>query len=1613
MDPSEAQFENEILQDLEQCRTLFQQENLDRALEILERDLELARKRFPPNHTLYGSLVVNLADCHLQLRNYAIAERLVSQHLEQLDENGNEELRDHCRNLLANIYMQTFRSREAEALLLESIGERSKKVGDLDPSQISETFLLLLSYFGTERIQEATDLLPRLKQMRQNIPPGYQDAQRLADIVGDAFDLLGVPVDPAQATTDPASAPEERLDDKGFYQAEAGCWRQFINREFEEAARSGLRLLVERTTLRLLEIRLISLLWMSESVERDAKKALAVLAPGSWVHALVQFTLGKVSFDDVLKLSRNADEVSQSCFYAGMLALQSSKEERARDYFQKAIDAKGDVPEHSQARHELEALGILARDISEFDLQEQAELKRVYRNFALLNYSSILEFTSGLHLKAPTPQLLLMWVASLRALGQTELSDDLAPHLRRQLLRWPWHVQMLELLTGSVPAQAFLAAAQSPIQLCQLHYYGMVRKRFTGQWEEAVEHRNAALNTQAQCSELELAELDGSEPAVLIDNANRQMVLLVGSGQLTLAEQIGRAAVAAARKITGLDLEILVNALSNLAAIEGQQGKLVESMRLFDELETLVPRLPIKDQFLYALNRGQLYVENNLPIEARRFLLKAWEISQTLAVEPHEAAALGNAMGQLASQSGDWEESRRWHQQAGSALKNASPDNPLLRAIISDNIGVALAIQGKYSEALAYHKEAYDILSAETVSRGRYVSDSHPSLCKIVTNLSSALTYLGDFAEAETWANEALRICDGTAGMEAQKYSALIQLAQIFAAKGRPADALERLLQGAMLSDRELGEMMAFSSDELRMGYVASVRFELSMLVTLAGHHLSNDSQRLELVFDVVLRRKGLLGEAAAVRRDSVLGGRYPRLRPLLEELAALQSQIATFTLAAAAGHVSLGEEASMAATHDRARRLEATLAREIPELELDMALREVKSRRLLSAVPAGWNIVEFVRTRVCNFMLEGKLQEPFFSEERYWAFVIPSADLNLLTLLDLGPAAPLDEAVASLLSRLGDSPDVSDPSVEYLQKNLVEPVFSRFSPPAHILIVPEGSLVELPFEVLMDDQGQYVIDSYSFSYLATCRDLLRLSMSNRAKASPDIVVADPDFDDLLPQGANKATGKSRRFERLPGTRREGEAIAKMLGVQPWLGTEARETKIRQLASPRILHLATHGFFDQTQTQELPKFEGRLPVLRGSTVPRGITNPLLRSGLAFAGANNSQEINPGGKSDDGLLTAAEVTSMNLLGTELVVLSACETGRGSVHATEGVMGVRRSFQLAGARTVIASLWKLPDEQTCELMTGFYRRLIHGMARGSALRAAQLELRKKFPSPFYWGAFVCFGDISAIPGMEKVAGYGQQQAGSAEDVHKAIRELSLVIEAHPSNSEALLRRGICYHNLDRLADAIADFNRAAELAPDAAEIFYSRGFSLHRLKRYREAVQDFNRALELEPDYAEAFHRRGNLFAATGETDRALKDLTQATQLAPSNPDVFYDRAGFLAEQRSFPLALEDYSSAIRLRPNFQIAYVNRGTILLELGKVQDAAHDLEMAIQLAPDDALAYLNLGSAYALLGDTKKALGSWQEAARRGDGNVIQLAQRMQASLIKSVGKSLEESR
>jgi CHAT domain-containing protein len=455
--------------------------------------------------------------------------------------------------------------------------------------------------------------------------------------------------------------------------------------------------------------------------------------------------------------------------------------------------------------------------------------------------------------------------------------------------------------------------------------------------------------------------------------------------------------------------------------------------------------------------------------------------------------------------------------------------------------------------------------------------------------------------------------------------------------------------------------------------------------------------------------------------------------------------------------------------------------------------------------MPAGATLVEIVQFSVNDLRPTGAIDPAELIALRrgheakmYVAFVLSANPGRPVRLVELGDADTIDELIGGFrrwISRGRRRPDTNAPdagrslseSGSELRAAVFEPLEQVLGESRQLLIAPDGDLTRLPLEALPDGKGAHLIDRYSITYLSAARDILRFGIKHHRRQSPAVVVADPDFDLRAPHDPSSdfslLESSDFEFRRLSGTRQEGRLVADVLiDAEELCGHRALESAVKAVRAPKVLHLATHGWFLANRMIDSERVAAEDPLyihtVHMATIPgfgaylmdvasapdpevelpthlrrlgANQVNPLLRAGLALAGANTWLR---GGhlptEAEDGLLTAEDVCALDLFGTELVVLSACETGLGEVVSGEGVFGLRRAFVLSGAATLVMSLWKVPDVATASLMADFYRLMQSGVSRGEALRGAQLAMRSRagYSDPYYWAAFVCQGDPGPI-------------------------------------------------------------------------------------------------------------------------------------------------------------------------------------------------------------------------------------------------------------------------
>jgi CHAT domain-containing protein/Tfp pilus assembly protein PilF len=711
------------------------------------------------------------------------------------------------------------------------------------------------------------------------------------------------------------------------------------------------------------------------------------------------------------------------------------------------------------------------------------------------------------------------------------------------------------------------------------------------------------------------------------------------------------------------------------------------------------------------------------------------------------------------------------NQKALEIRKRALGENDPAVALSLYNLGWLYHEMGEYSKAESFYLGALEIWH-------KTLGENHAYTGFVLDKLGWLYVIMGEYSKAESLYQRALENRRHEPGKYPELPQTLYNLGALYALIGRATEAMKVVEEGNAIEDSLIGQISSNDSERQRMLRLQVPQERINGFLSIVVKYFFSSQEAVQSGLDLVLKRKALGNEMIAAQRRALRNSKSPKLKSKIDELRNLRTLIVQKTLAEISYSLELGEETYE--NHQkilkewslRKERLEAELMQDIPEMRMEQKLKTYNWIAVAKALPKGTALIEIVHVFLSDFIAMPPQVQPTWSPN-YLAFVVNPRASARVQLINLGDAQKIDEMVTEFISSVTyevrhKMPISKIPKQDTIEKGstLRNTIFDPLKPAIanckRLLISPDWNLTRLPFEALPNnnDCHKWLVDDFHISYLSAGRDLLRFDAKENGLTSDPLVLADPDFDlgntesskkekisitmEIDDDSEHVASVPTRLyFDRLSQTRMEGEQIARLLNVQPILGENVLEARLKACGSPRILHMATHGFF-----RDDPKDHGITIGGSGATInPMPwdmLEDPLFRSGLALAGANTWAK---GGllpkDAEDGILTAAEVVDLDLSNTELVVLSACDTGLGDLITGEGVFGFRRSFVLAGAQSLVMSLWKVSDEQTCDLMVDFYTHLSSGRSPARSLRCAQVAMRKKYPNPYYWGAFICQG------------------------------------------------------------------------------------------------------------------------------------------------------------------------------------------------------------------------------------------------------------------------------
>lgn len=892
--------------------------------------------------------------------------------------------------------------------------------------------------------------------------------------------------------------------------------------------------------------------------------------------------------------------------------------------------------------------------------------------------------------------------------------------------------------------------------------------------------------------EIQEATLGGTHLAVAT-TLHHQGLLYFAQGRFGSSGKLMLRALKIREERLGLKHPTIANSLHGLGILAYSQGDYANAEPLLEfsrkiSVESLGEHDP---QVAHTLNGlAQVYLAQGLYARAEPLLVQALEIRKRAFGEKHPWFAFSlNDLGFLHHSQGQYARAESLYARALELREATLGANHPHVAISLHGLASVHHSQGNHARAEPLYLRALQIQEAT-------LGKSHPDLAHPLNNLANLYQAQELYARAEPLLTRALELRRGALGESNPDVArSLVNLAALYADQGHHARAEPLLARGLQILESNLGKNhphVALSLSNLAAVHLGQHRLEkalpfLQRAFTTSEQHLRQeifglseqrlaaflerlrveeeelytlvrarpkDPRVLRLGLSAALIRKGrslqeISNTSAIIYRS--LGGtdrqRFERLRELRTRLAALSL-----------------EGPGLSPLADYQKHL-ADLAREGDELEADLARRSEPLRRLhdlplpeqllpriAAALPADGALVEFVEYQDTRSVYRvDPVPTPEASHPRYLAFLLfPDQRIRAV---DLGPAADVNRAALRLREALAlredDAPYL--PAAQSLHALAIHPLAPHLGGVRRLFLSADGQLNLIPFAALYDG-SRFLIDSFHITYLTSGKDLLSRS-EGRPAATSVVVLADPAF------GATSLPGRLTKdvpVTGLKGTRREADAIHELFPQARMLrGSKATKQALLELSRPGLLHIATHGEFRDDAAPPPPSPPpgpsiNRAPVTTGAlgSFPKGRpADPLMRSYLVLAG---------GSRPGDAWVTALELAGLDLWGTQLVVLSACDTGLGEVKTGQGVYGLRRAFLTAGTQTLVTSLWKVDDAVTSELMTDYYRALLAGHPRTAALRDAMLKLRSQRPHPRFWASFIAFGLDVPLQGMPRRPG-----------------------------------------------------------------------------------------------------------------------------------------------------------------------------------------------------------------------------------------------------------------
>ncbi|MFC2130292.1 tetratricopeptide repeat protein [Bacteroidota bacterium] len=653
--------------------------------------------------------------------------------------------------------------------------------------------------------------------------------------------------------------------------------------------------------------------------------------------------------------------------------------------------------------------------------------------------------------------------------------------------------------------------------------------------------------------------------------------------------------------------------------------------------------------------------------------------------------------------------------------------------------------RGNYKTAEPLFKEALEM-------RKRIFKVDHPSLAYSINNMAVFFNGMGNYKEAEPLFKEALEMNRRIYKVDHFNLANSINsMALFYDGSGNYREAEPLYLEALKVYQNMLNNYFPSLSEKEKKLFWNTVSDKFEGFNTFAVMRAVENPSIISNMYDIQLYSKGLLFNATSKVKKRILNSNDSLLIDKYKEWSDKKELLVKL--------YSMTEEAqkkkniNVDSIEILANELEKELSLKSEQFAQSYEKKKVNWRTIQGLLKPDEAAVEVVSFRYND----GKR----FTDTIYYAFLIVNEQTEEhpdLIVLENGNQLEneyYNNYRGMIKSKMEDIKSFS----RYWEK-----LHEKLKGYKKIYLSADGIYNKLNPSTLLMPDGKYLLDVYDIQQINSTKDILLGFYETKQESNiynSAVLIGNPNFA-LSEEGVRKASERIRsesddseiwepmastrgiQLTNLPGTEKEIKDIEQFLNSRKWdvksyLKDMALKTAVKSANSPRVLHIATHGMFLEDVKRESSQ-------MFGFDENRMIENPLLRSGLFFTGADNyikAEDDKPTGD-ENGVLTAYEAMNLNLDHTELVVLSACETGLGEIKNGEGVFGLRRAFQTAGAKTIVMSLWTVSDQATQELMSSFYSNWVTGMTKREAFNKAQQVIKDKYKDPYYWGAFVMVGE-----------------------------------------------------------------------------------------------------------------------------------------------------------------------------------------------------------------------------------------------------------------------------